>query len=352
MIYALNISLGYMITEWIGLGLFFVKGNASWRILFGLQLVPTAIMLIPSFWMPFSPRWLIMKDRQDEARIVLEKLHSHMKDDETFHQREFNQIQAQIHLDNEEGRGFKDLFLTPSYRKRVFLVVFACVSGQMTGIIPLQNYQVFIYQICGFGGLMSLILTAVWGTTTCLAVLFMSPWIDRIGRRKSVFLAYGFIIPGSLIIIVTWARFDASDRTNLGVAKAIIFGMFFMLWGYAGILNTFVPCYSSEIMPTCVRAAGVACGYAAFNIIVILLVQVTPLALENVSWRYFLAFLIWDFIAVVVYYFFYPETKNATLEEIEAIFGDRVAVSLDDACSSHSAVHEKVNVEQVEKTLA
>jgi hypothetical protein len=71
--------------------------------------------------------------------------------------------------------------------------------------------------------------------------------------------------------------------------------------------------YSSEIMPTCVRAAGVASGYATFNIVVIVLVQVTPLAIEKISWRYFLTFLIWDCIAVAVYYFFYPETKNKTV---------------------------------------
>jgi amino acid permease len=73
--------------------------------------------------------------------------------------------------------------------------------------------------------------------------------------------------------------------------------------------------YASEIMPTCVRAAGVASGYAIFNVIVIVLVQVTPLAIEKVSWRYFLTFLLWDCIAVVVYYFFYPETKNTTVSD-------------------------------------
>jgi len=66
-------------------------------------------------------------------------------------------------------------------------------------------------------------------------------------------------------------------------------------------------------MPTCIRAAGVACGYATFNCIVILLVQITPLAIEHISWRFFLIFVICDFIFITVFYFFYPETKNKTV---------------------------------------
>ncbi|OAL27292.1 hypothetical protein AYO22_03567 [Fonsecaea multimorphosa] len=346
MIYAMNVSIGYAVTEWIGLGFYFIKGNTSWRVLFGLQAVPTLVMGIFSFWMPRSPRWLVMKGHYDEAKSVLKLIHGGLHHDDTFYEREFHQIKAQIQLDQDEQLGLKDIFLKPSYRKRVLLVMNFFLFQQLTGIIPLQNYQVFIYQICGFDAVMSLVLVGIWGTVVIIAVACMSPWFDRIGRRSSVFLAYSFIIPGALLIVIMWARFEAGGSKDLGVAKGIIFGMFFLVWGYGGILNTFAPInqYSSEIMPTCIRAAGVACGYATFNCIVILLVQVTPLALEHISWKYFLIFVICDFIFIVNFYFFYPETKNKTLEEIEAIFGDRIAETFEEAGQRFQEEKEKTHV--------
>ena len=79
------------------------------------------------------------------------------------------------------------------------------------------------------------------------------------------------------------------------------------------------------------RAVGVASQYATFNAILILLVQVTPLALDAISWRYFMIFLIMDVIFIIVFYFMYPETKGKTLEEIEGVFGDRLAETIEEA---------------------
>jgi hypothetical protein len=78
-------------------------------------------MLIGSFWMPFSPRWLALKGRYEECCEVLKKMHGNEQDDE-FYLQEYHQIKSQIEFDKEEKLGLKAIIRRPSYRKRIGLV--------------------------------------------------------------------------------------------------------------------------------------------------------------------------------------------------------------------------------------
>jgi len=75
-------------------------------------------------------------------------------------------------------------------------------------------------------------------------------------------------------------------------------------------------------MPTCIRGADVATAYVVMHCILLVIVQVTPLALEEISCRYFMVVV--KCIFVFVLYFFYPETKWKTLEEMKLLFGEEV----------------------------
>lgn len=75
------------------------------------------------------------------------------------------------------------------------------------------------------------VMIGVWGTWVIIAVFCMSPWFDRIGRRKSLFMSYAFIITGGLITVITWARFEAGGSKNIPLGSGIIVGMFVLCWG-------------------------------------------------------------------------------------------------------------------------
>jgi len=79
-------------------------------------------MLVASFWMPYSPRWLALKGRYPEALAVLKRIHADSQDD-TFYLKEFHQIKAQLELDRAERLGFGAILRKKSYRHRWFLIV-------------------------------------------------------------------------------------------------------------------------------------------------------------------------------------------------------------------------------------
>ena len=76
-----------------------------------------------------------------------------------------------------------------------------------------------------------------------------------------------------------------------------------------------------------IRATGLAFGFAMLNAIIIMLVQVTPIAIQAISWKYFMIFVFTDVIFVIVFYFQFPETANVPLEEVAALFGDKVSLA-------------------------
>lgn len=140
------------------------------------------------------------------------------------------------------------------------------------------------------------------------------------------FISYFFIIVGGLTTVTLWARYEVTGSPSLG--RGVIAGMFLVSFGYGGPCNAFLSIYPAEIMPTSIRTVGCAVAWTALHLVIILLVQVTPLAVEAISWRYFLIFFICSCCFIVAFYFLYPETKGKTLEDIEAIFGDRVSIAI------------------------
>jgi MFS family permease len=258
-------------------------------------------MLIGSYWMPFSPRWLMMKGRDTEALTILEKMHA-QSEDSLYYRAEFHQIKAQLELEKSEKVGVVAILKRPSYRKRVLLCVILMAGQQGTGIIPLQNYQVVLYESLGITNKLILILVGVWGTVTVLSTSIGSSLFDKMGRRKAFFISMWIILISSILLAAFWARYEHSGNTNEIFGRLAIFAMFLFLFGYAFIMNAFAYAYIPEILPTPIRATGVAISWAVCSGVIVMLVQVTPLGIERISWRYFMIFIFVDAIYMILVY--------------------------------------------------
>lgn len=105
------------------------------------------------FWLPYSPRWLLEQDRDDEALAVIKRLHGQNPADESSVRAEFYQIREQLHFEKTQYvAGWADLFNRPSNRKRLVLAVLVQAFTQLSGINVINYYQTDLYKGLGMEG--------------------------------------------------------------------------------------------------------------------------------------------------------------------------------------------------------
>lgn len=128
-----------------------VDGNWSWRSLTLLQAVPAAIQLIFIYWVPESPRWLISKERYEEAETVLAKYHANGDKQNATVAFEFREIKETLRLEFEYKKTstYMDFLRTKGNRYRLSILISLGVISQYSGNALFSNYMNLIYEGAG-----------------------------------------------------------------------------------------------------------------------------------------------------------------------------------------------------------
>lgn len=191
----LSITLGIMVSFWIDYGTNYIGGtgagqkDSAWLIPLALQLAPAVLLGVGMLFMPFSPRWLVHHNREDEARRVLAQLRGLSQDDELI-ELEYSEIRAQSlfekkslaenfpHLQDMSAASiFKlqfvaigSLFTTKGMFKRVVISVLTMLFQQWTGINAILYYAPTIFGDLGLSSnSVSLLATGVVGIAMFVA---------------------------------------------------------------------------------------------------------------------------------------------------------------------------------------
>lgn len=127
-LHATMLLVGYMLAAAVGYGFWLRETPASWRGLQAVNIIPAVLLLIALPFLPESPRWLLMKDRREEAAAVLNKLHTPEEAEV-----ELVQIETQVKIDRTLPSSYWALVKKPSYRKRAILSFGTVACIQMTG---------------------------------------------------------------------------------------------------------------------------------------------------------------------------------------------------------------------------
>lgn len=361
----LILQLGKSEASW-ALNLNFAEHN--WRWMLGLEALPAILYFILLFFVPDSPRWLIMHGQQEEALVIMEKISSKQTAEE-----EMANIVKSIESDQKKQRvPWKELF-KPALRLVLTIGIVIAILQQITGINSVFFYAPMIFEQTGIGQDASFIQAIIIGLTNLVFTVVAILFVDRIGRKPLlIFGIAGIFISmfllGSSFKSAEYKLTDASitelsgvpgyeslrqiedinytsdldfkraisevlgDKTVVEhqgtiISQAITINPWLVLIGIIGFVASFAVSLGpvmwilfSELFPNMLR--GIAISFAGFiNSGISFLVQLLlPWELANIgnAGTFFIygGFAVLGFIFVII---FLPETKGKSLEELEKI---------------------------------
>ena len=182
-------TAAFCLANWMNYGLYFEGGPLQWRFPLGFQLIFPIIVAIGLLFVPESPRWLMLKDRPEDARKVIARLVGNkVPIDDPEVTAEFLSIQSTIQLERKDAVPVKDVLLCRDRTQNFRRLLLSCGTQfmqQFSGVNALGYYlPTLLQQSVGYDEQMSRLLTGVNGTIYLFAAFCCLLLIDRFGRRK------------------------------------------------------------------------------------------------------------------------------------------------------------------------
>ena len=297
----LGILLAYFSNYEIGkLGL----GADEWRWQFGVAAIPAILFLVMLFGIPPSARWLVTQKRVDEARAVLISMGAEAPENE------LREIIASVHLEREQTS--EPLFVR-KYLLPIFLAITIGMFNQLSGINAILYYLNDIFAAAGYSKISGDLQAVAIGAMNLIATLLGMTLIDKLGRKT--LLLIGSV--GTALCLAGVAKiFFTHTHQNYLIWLLITYIAFFavsqgaVIWVYIG-----------EVFPNRVRSKGQALGSSAHWIMNAIIAYTFPQVAKSSGaypFMFFAAMMVLQFFVVL---FFYPETKNVTLEQMQRRLG-------------------------------
>jgi len=278
-------------------------GDLEWRWKLGIAAVPAAIFLVMLFGIPRSPRWLVKKQRIQEAREVLRMT------GEQNYEEELRDIVTSIDAEHHAG----DRLFNGRYGLPIFLAVTIAMFNQLSGINAILYYLNQIFAQAGFNKVSSDLQAVAIGATNLIFTMIAMALIDRVGRKKLLLTG---AVGTSLCLAGVSYVFLSHSHLQLLVWLLVAYIAFFafsqgaVIWVYIG-----------EVFPNRVRAAGQSLGSFTHWLMAGIISLGFPAMAAKSGGYPFVFFALMMAVQFVVVLLWYPETKGITLEEMQKRLG-------------------------------
>jgi sugar porter (SP) family MFS transporter len=343
------LSWGYFAAQWIGYGSSFANSDFQWRFPLAFQCIPALILTVGIMFQLESPRWLCEKDRNEEAKEILRKLH-YNGHNEDFLELEYAEICQAIELDRQLSvKSWQGLFAKKSWRKRLALACGIQLATQTSGINVINYYGPRIYAALNISTQQALMIIGISGALSLVYCTIALWLLESVGRVKPIVIGgYGMAIC-LLVNAVLSQTIDPSTTTNVNALRASVSMNYLISFFFTPLgVNSWV--YPAEIFPTEIRARGSSLSTVTNWLANLIFAQVSPIALHNIGYRYFYGFMVFNIISATCFWLFFPETKGRTLEQMGELFGDEAPHFLDTSKHDSEVCEEKAVASLDEKT--
>lgn len=295
------------------LGVTFATLASIWRYMFAFGLIPAIIFLIGIRLVPESPRWLVIKQRDDQALHILQ----HIRGKQNNIEEELQSIKGTLASNSKVNKAsFRDL-KKPWILRLVLIGIGVGVMQQIIGINIMMYYGTTILSNAGFGHSAALIANIGNGITSVVATLVSLRLMTIVNRRKMLITG----ICGTLLTMLTISILS-STISNTAIFPYLMIGlMIIFLAFFQGGISPIVWVLLSEIFPQDIR--GLAMGIATFFLWLanFLVGYVFPILLAGIGLgNTFIVFTLLNALALTFAVKFVPETRGKSLEELQAGF--------------------------------
>ncbi|KAK6593693.1 MFS monosaccharide transporter [Botrytis cinerea] len=314
--------IGSIVASWVVYGCRTIDGNASWRIPIWCQLISSGFVAIGIWWLPESPRWLMAQDNADEAIKVLARYHGEGSIDHPMVTLQLKEMQQQIGLNDSDKRwwDYSELVKTHSARRRLICVLGMACFGQLSGNSVTSYY---LPEMLLNAGIVSeqrqLLMNGIYSPICFVGAIAGARYTDNWGRRP--LLLYSIVFCSVCFAIITGtSKLATQDTTNVTAANTVIAFIYIFGFVYSFGWTALQSMYIAETLPTSTRAKGTAIGNFSSSVASTIIQYSSGPAFENIHYYFYLVFVFWDLVEAAIIYFYFPETKDRTLEELAEVF--------------------------------
>ncbi|KAL7780743.1 MFS general substrate transporter [Trichoderma afarasin] len=289
-----------------------------------------SIIIVLSPWISESPRWLYVHNKREKAVAILAKYHGRGNPESPWVKLQLQEYEEFLNLDGSDKRWW-------DYR-----ALFHTLAAQWAGNSILSYFLGAVLETAGYNDpIQQANITLINNCQQWAFAILGACYVERVGRRPLLMFAFigcSITWAGMAIASSEFAKSGGglnpdgspSIGTNVATSKASL-GLIFIFGSIFSIgITPLQSLYPMEVLSYEMRAKGSALSTLVISAAMLLNQFAWPVAIRNITRKTYIIFAVWNMVQAATIFFFIPETKNRTLEELDEVFeaANPVKVSL------------------------